>query len=247
MAMKSAAVAAGACLALVGCSSAPVDDRPTVQIAPAAQPAPAPVPIPLGGFLPSAEQLSALLNTGPDALMTPAVEGGPDLLLRSVAETQVMPAECVGAPYRLQQLVYQDSPVLSVASTSWSGGGFDAAPVSANVGVVQLASPAAARDFFAATADRWVGCNGQTVTLHRPGATPGELSRISDVTFTDSMVSATVLHASAGAGSPTGLRALGVAGDCIVDVEVLDPRPDADSGAAGAVTGAVLDGIAARR
>ena len=114
--------------------------------------------VPLGGFLPTADDLSAALGTGPNGFMGPTVEGGEDTLLRSVGEAQVTPADCAGAPYRLQQVVYRDSPVLSVASASWAGGGFDAAPVSAFVGVVQMSSAAAAQDFFATTTERWRRC-----------------------------------------------------------------------------------------
>ena len=142
MPIRRVAAAGAACLALAGCGAQPVDDRPTVRIAPAVQPAQA---IPLGGFLPTTEDLAAALGTGPNGFMGPTVEGGEDTLLRSVGEAQVTPADCAGAPYRLQQAVYRDSPVLSVASASWAGGGFDAAPVSAYVGVVQMGSAAAAK------------------------------------------------------------------------------------------------------
>ncbi len=242
--MKTAVAATCACLALAGCSGTPVDDRPVVHIAPAAQPSAA---IPLAGFLPSAEQLGETLETGPNGFMGAVVEGGPDILLRSIGDAQAVPADCAGTPYRLQQVVYRDSPVLSVASTSWFGGGFDAAPVSGYVGVVQMGSPAAAQEFFATTTDRWQRCNGETVVLQRPGLGAGELSRITDVSFAGDVVSATVLHVSAGAQSPTGLRAIGVAGDCIVDVEVLDPRSGANARGAVAITDLVLATVEARR
>lgn len=232
------------CLAAAGCAGQPADDRPTVRIAPAVQPAQA---IALGGFLPSSQDLSAALGSGPHGLMGAPAEGGRDMLLQSVDDGQAAPADCIGAPYRLQDVVYRDSPVLSVADASWTGGGFDADPVSAYVGVVQMGSAAAARDFFVTTTDRWRRCAGQTVALQRPGGGAGELSRVTDVTFDGDVVSATVLHVSAGAEAPTGLRAVGVMGDCVVDVEVVDPRAGGDSGAAAAVTGLVLERIAARR
>ena len=244
MPIRRVAVAAAACLALAGCGAQPVDDRPTVRIEPAVQPAQA---IPLAGFLPTTEDLAAALGTGPNGFMGPTVEGDEDMLLRSVGEAQVTPADCAGAPYRLQQAVYRDSPVLSVASASWAGGGFDAAPVSAYVGVVQMASAAAAQDFFATTTERWRRCAGQTVSLQQPGLGSGELSRVTDVGFDDSVVAASVLHVSAGTEAPTGLRAVGVTGDCVVDVEVVDPRAPARADGAAAVMELVLDRIAARR
>ena len=121
--------------------------------------------------------------------------------------------------------MYDGSPVQSVATNSWAGGGFDGPPVTGFFGVVQMTSAAAAQDFFAATSERWRRCNGATVTRHQAGDGGDELSRIADVTFEPRVVSASVLHTSAGTASPTALRAVGLAGDCIVEVDLTDPRP----------------------
>ncbi|MGQ9407840.1 sensor domain-containing protein [Mycolicibacterium gilvum] len=234
------------CLAvtLSGCAGAPVDDRPVVRIVEAAQPS---VAIPLGPFLPTAAELSATLGTGPIALMAPPVEGDSDVLLSGVADAHATPAHCVSAAYRLQEIVYDDSPVRSVASSTWAGGAFDGPPVSGFFGVVQMASPAAAQEFFAATTEQWRHCNSQTVALQSPERGIGELSRITDVTFDERVVSASVLHTSAGTASPTAMRALGLAGDCIVEVELTDPRAEGPPRGAVAVADVILDKIAASR
>ncbi len=234
----------GVCAALVGCAGAPVDERPVVRIAPAAQPS---VAIPLGQFLPSSQELSATLGTGPNGFMGQIVEGDDAMLLRSVGAAEATPVDCVGTAYRLQKVVYGSGHVRSVTSSSWAGGSFDGPPVSGFFGVVQMASTAHAQEFFASIADKWRRCNGQTVTLLPPGQGAGELSKIGDVTYDDRVVSATVLHASGGVGSASVSRALGVAGDCIVDVEVTDPRAAGDPGSAADVVELVLDKIAARR
>lgn len=243
MSGKSAAGAVGAvCIALglSGCSGAPVDDRPVVTIVEAAQPSQA---IPLARFLPSAPELSAALGTGANSMMGQPVEGDADVLLSGVADGQAAPVDCVSSAYRLQRIVYDASPVQSVATTTWAGGGFDAPPVTGFFGVVQMASPGAAQEFFASMTDRWRRCNGQTVSLQLPGHGADELSRITDVAFGEQVLSANVLHTSGGTESPTAMRAVGLAGDCIVEVELTDPRPTGDPQGAVTVAAAILDKI----
>ncbi|CAA0134751.1 Uncharacterised protein [Mycolicibacterium vanbaalenii] len=230
--------------ALTGCVGAPVDQRPVVRIVEAAQPSRA---VPLGQFLPNAQELSATLGTGPDALMGQLVEGDADMLLRSVGEVQATPVHCVSTAYRLQKIVYDDGPVQAVATGSWAGGGFDGPPVSGFFGVVQMASAADAQEFFATLTDQWRRCNGQTVALQHAGPGADELSRVFGVALDDRVVSASVLHATAGPGSTATSRALGLAGDCIVDVELTDPRAAAGERSAVGVTELILDKIAARR
>ena len=239
-----AAGIAGTGLVLAGCAGAPADDRPVVRIVEAAQPSPA---IPLAPFLPTAMELSTVLGTGPNGLMGRAVEGDADVLLTSVGDGQAAPPECVSAPYRFQEIVYDAAPVQSAASNTWAGGGFDGPPVSVFVGVVQMASPAAAQDFFASVTDRWRRCNGQTVSLDAPVHGADELSRITDVSFGDHVIAANVLHASGGTGSSTGLRAVGLAGDCIVEVELTDPRPAGHALGAIEVVDVIRDKITAVR
>ncbi|MCV7154505.1 sensor domain-containing protein [Mycolicibacterium pyrenivorans] len=238
------AVVLGACVALAACAGAPVDERPVVRIVEAAQPSPA---IPLGRFLPSAQELSATLGTGPHGFLGQLVEGDADMLLRTVGDAQATPHDCVGTAYRLQKIVYDATPVRSVASSSWAGGEFDGPPVSGFFGVVQMESTADADEFFAATTDDWRRCNGQTVVLQQPGLGADEVSRISDVGFDRRVVSASVLHASAGSASAPGMRALGVVGDCIVDVELSDPRAGGGASPAIGVAKLILDKIAAQR
>lgn len=238
---KLAAVA-GACLFLAGCAGAPVDDRPVVRIAEAAAPTPA---IPLGGFLPTTPELAAHLGTPPIGFAGHLVEGGADMLLRSVGVGEASPADCLGAAYRLQQAVYDGSPVQSVATNSWAGGSFDGPPVSAFFGVVQMRNPSAAQMFFAATSQQWRRCNGETVARDQGGA--GELSRIADVAFGEDVVSASVLHTSAGTASPTAQRAVALAGDCIVEVEVSDPRPGGQGQPAVDVAELIANKITAHR
>lgn len=244
MAARLVASLAVGCLALVGCSGAPVDNRPVVRIVEAAQPS---MTIALGGFLPSAQELSTTLGTGPNGFMGALVEGDDDMLLRSVGEGQVTPVDCVSTAFRLEKIVYDSGPVQSVASSSWAGGGFDGPPVSGFFGVVQMASAGDAQEFFATITDKWRRCNGQTLALQQPAEGAEGVRRVVDVGFDQRVVSATVLHASGASGSASASRALGVVGDCIVDVEITDPRAAGGPNPATGVADIILDKIAAQR
>ena len=137
---------------------------PVVRIAEAAKPSP------VRGrwirFCPRLEELAIVL--GSTGMMGQLVEGGPDMLLAGVGESDATPIDCVSPSYRLEKVVYQASPVQSVASQPWTGGRSNGPPTSGFFGVVQFATPDDAQAFFAASADKWHRCNGQTLVLHQP-------------------------------------------------------------------------------
>ena len=217
-------LSAGAVLA--GCSSTPVDGAPVVHIAEAAKPS---VSRALDQVLPTVNELTTILGTA--GYVGQLVKGGPEMLLQGVSESEATPIDCVSAGYRLEKIVYRASPVRSVASQSWVGGDQNGPSYSGFFGVVQFATPDDALAFFAASADKWHRCNGQTLVLHQPEHGADGLSRITDVGIDDRIVSAVVLHDN---GS-TAQRAIGVASDCIVDVEVTNPAGDSGTSASGGV------------
>lgn len=184
----------------------------------------------LDRVLPTASELSATLGIASPGLMGQLVEGDADSLLQGVGQGEATPDECVSTTYQLQKAVYGASPVRSVATRPWAGGGVDGPSVTAFFGVVELASPVDARAFFATTVQRWRRCDGQTLVLTQPGRIGETSSRITDVTVDRSVVSAVVHH---DAGPPIQ-RAVGVASNCIVDVELSDVRGQS-GGADGAV------------
>ena len=149
------------------------------------------------------------------------VEGGPDMLLAGVRESEATPVECVGTAYRLERAVYQASPVIAVASQLWAGGSADGpSGTTGFFGAVRFATHADAQVFFATSADKWHRCNGQTVgCLQQPEHGAQGSSRVADASVDDTMVSAVVMRWRPGS---TIQRALGVAGDCVVDVEITD-------------------------
>ena len=215
-----------ACAVLAGCSSTPVDGAPVVHIAEAAKPS---VSRALDQVLPTVDELATILGTA--GYMGQLVKGGPEMLLQGVSESEATPIDCVSAGYRLEKIVYRASPVRSVASQSWVGGDQNGPSYSGFFGVVQFATPDDAQAFFAASADKWHRCNGQTLVLHQPEHGADGLSRITEVGVDDRIVSAVVLHDN---GS-TIQRAIGVATDCVVDVEVTNPAGDSGTSVSGGV------------
>jgi PknH-like extracellular domain len=215
---------AAACAVLAACAPA-VDQRPVVHIAEAAKPS---VSRPLNQVLPTGDALTTTLGVGP-GFTGQLVVGGADMLLQGVGEADATPTECVSAGYRLQKVVYAASPVREVASQSWAGGDLSGPPLSGFFGAVRFATADDAQGFFAASADKWRRCNGQTLVLHQPEHGADGVSRITDVVVEPTVVSAVVLHD----GGSSIQRALGVASDCVVDVEVTDV--DRGGGARGAV------------
>ncbi len=208
----------GAGIALAGCAT-PVNDGPAVHIAEVAKPSPVRA---LDQVLPTADELATML--GAAGLMGQLVEGDADMLLQSVGEAEATPVDCVSTGYRLQKVVYDAGPVRTVASRSWAGGDANGPSSSGFFGVVQFATPDDAQEFFAAAADKWHRCNGQTLVLQQPDSHTAGASRITDVGVDRRTVSAVVMH---DAGS-TVQRALGVASECIVAVEISDVAgPDA--------------------
>ena len=205
---------AAACAVLAGCSSTPVDSAPVVRIKEAAKPS---VSRPLNQVLPTSDELTATMGVGP-GFTGQLVVGGADMLLQGVGEADATPTECVSAGYRLQKVVYAASPVREVASQSWAGGDLNGPPLSGFFGAVRFATADDAQGFFAASADKWRRCNGQTLVLHQPEHGADGVSRITDVVVEPTVVSAVVLHDD---GS-TIQRALGAASDCVVDVEITD-------------------------
>ncbi len=222
---------AAACAVLAGCSSTPVDSAaPVVRIKEAAKPS---VSRPLNQVLPAGDELTATMGVGP-GMSGQLVDGGAEMLLAGIGESDATPIECVSAGYRLQKVVYAASPVREVASQSWAGGDFSGPPLSAFFGAVKFATADDAQGFFAASADKWSRCNGQTLVLHQPEHGAEGVSRITDVVVDKTVISAVVLHDD---GS-TIQRALGVASDCVVDVEITDANRA--GGAPGAVAVANL-------
>jgi PknH-like extracellular domain len=210
---RSTIAALSACAVLAGCSS-DVGGAPVVHIVEAASPS---VTRAADQALPTGDELTTTLGVGP-GFTGQRVMGDADMLLQGVGESEATPIECVGAGYRLQKVVYSASPIREVASESWAGGDVTGPPVPGFFGVVKFATVDDAQAFFAASADKWRRCNGQSLVLHQPEHGADGSSQITDVVVENKVISAVVLHDD---GSMIQ-RALGVGSDCVVDVEITD-------------------------
>lgn len=148
----------------------------------------------------------------------PPVFGGSDSLGDS--DVSARPADCVGVGYLTQRNVYRSVEVKSVARVSWRHDGSSVKVDDVDEGVVALPSAAAADDLFARFSAQWKECDGTTLTV--PASAFGQRS-ITDVRVADSVVAATVslrrgTHSIL--ASVPQARAVGVRGNCVVEVAV---------------------------
>ncbi|OMC40096.1 sensor domain-containing protein [Mycobacterium sp. IS-1264] len=204
----------------------------TTAIDGTARPAPTLRPHPLTG--PAIKQvllddaaLSKMLNQTFEAMsIVPPRFGGPEMLSPGVE--LVSPANCAGVTSMMITKVYGSADVVNVARESWWN--LHAAKVmSASEGVVALSSAAGAGALFQKFSQQWRDCDGTTVTsdspsiiIDRPGMSFSD--KVSDVRVADSVVAATLVEKQltpAPPGEPIPkARAVGVRGNCLVEVDV---------------------------
>ncbi len=145
--------------------------------------------------------------------------GGPEALqdLGSSA-----PADCLGVAEMLHQSVYGASKVNDVAVEAWRHAAPPAQLTSIKEGVVSLATAADANALFSRFAQQWQSCDGHKVPL--PDAVFRLKAEITNVQVAPSVLAGTVSIAFDSPGQdPTSIpagRAIGVRGNCLVEVEV---------------------------
>jgi len=165
--------------------------------------------------------------------------GGPEQLLDDGSGS---PADCLGVAAMLQQVVYQSSKVKHVAVQTWRQAAISTEVTAVKEGVVSLPAAAEAQALFAKFSQQWRKCDGTTVPL--PGSVFRLTAKTTDVQVADSVVAATVstgfaLPSSDSASIPAG-RAIGVRGNCLVEVEVdfFNASNSSDQGSAAIDTSA---------
>jgi PknH-like extracellular domain len=218
-----------------GCSVA-VDGAP--------QPAPNLAPRPLSGqtikqVLLDAATLARILQQPLTADATlPPWFGGPDVLRHPFESAS--PADCVGVGILTERSAYQTANVKDVAGESWKADASPARVISVMEGVIALSTAAEAGVLFAKFAAQWKRCDGATLTL--PAGSITFSNRIADVRVADSVAAATVLiHADSYGDPMPDARAVGVRGNCLVEVEVTfySSRGPSDPGRGDPYTSAV--------
>lgn len=145
--------------------------------------------------------------------------GGPEALQRVASSSS---AECLGVAEMLHQVVYGASNVNDVAVEAWRHAARDAQLTSVKEGVVSLGSAAEAHALFARFAEQWQSCDGHTVSL--PDAVFKLQAAIAHVQVAPSVLAGTLAIAlESGHAEPASIpagRAIGVRGNCLVEVEV---------------------------
>jgi hypothetical protein len=178
--------------------------------------------------LPNDAELSAALGIRVSTSGEPPVVGGPDMMPDGIRDnTDASEIQCLGVTHPLMKWVFKNAPVRAAA--------YSLANLNISFGVVALASPSDARALFSAFADQWRQCQGKTMVVYHAEGGPDLLHAITAVNASDAMLTAMVMASSpADRTAPfPDERALGVAANCIVDVEVsdtswhpADPPPD---------------------
>ncbi len=174
-------------------------------------------------ILPTETELSAVLGSGGDDDGFPPSVGGVNVLPDFMPDDG---AACAGVVYPFNRHGYEDSPVRAVAHNRWSG---VETRFSVETGAIALASSSDAKTLFTRFVGQWQRCQGQSVVLrHKPDEVgiPDYRNEILNVKASDSMLTAVVMLSPSGPGDRVlpSERAVGVAYNCIIDVEVTDFR-----------------------
>ena len=145
--------------------------------------------------------------------------GGPDALLD---DGWLSPGDCLGVASMLQRAVYQSGKVRHVAVQTWRHAPKSVDMTSVKEGVVSLPSPAEAQALFGKFSQQWEQCDGTTMPLS--GTVFRLKATVANAEVAESIVAATISmgfasRSSDSASLPSG-RALGVRGNCLVEVEV---------------------------
>jgi hypothetical protein len=194
--------------------------------------------------------LSKLLDRSFQAVsQIPPVFGGAEMLQDDYPSAA--PAECVGVVYMTQKSVYQSAKVKNVAIEFWQQQGSSATAIDVAESVVAVSTITDANALFVRFAEQWKQCDGKTLT-----APPSSFvaNAITDARVKDSVVAASVskdpgeqsiLHAV------PEVRAVGVRGNCLVEVEVafvgstdLTDQPSAKTSAVD-IAHAMMDKVSA--
>lgn len=149
----------------------------------------------------------------------PPLFGGPEELQ---GDRSAWPVNCIGVAVMMQHNVYQSSNIKNVALETWRPDAVSAAVTRVKEGVVGLPTPAEADALFATFSRQWRRCNGKTLPV--AGGAFRLRVEISDVQVANSVLAATIsielnLPGPASSSIPAG-RAIGVRGNCLIEVEV---------------------------
>jgi len=134
------------------------------------------------------------------------------------------PADCLGVAEMLRENVYPSGKVNDVAIENWRHAAMSANVTGVKEGAVSLPTAADANALFSRFAEQWQRCDGHALVL--PDPIFRLKATITNTQVTPSVIAATVSTAFASADPGDGAifagRAIGVRGNCLVEVEVDD-------------------------
>jgi hypothetical protein len=176
----------------------------------------------LAAILPTAADVSRSAGNPLAANGAPVI-GGIEVLPNGIRDNDdANPIECLGPVSPYMRVVYEGGDVHGAGWQEFANYGGGQTVSSVNAGVVQFASDAEAQRMFGTFVTRWKSCEGKTVTSALHNSANTELyQKITDVQVHGPVLSATVLN-SDNQGDPIfpTERAIGLAADCVVDVDV---------------------------
>lgn len=174
-------------------------------------------------ILPTDAEVSELVGNPLSDNGSRPVAGGIDALPNGIRDNDTAnPIDCLGPVSPFMRIVYEKGDVRGAAWQEFSNYGGHQSVSSADTGVVEFGSEAEAQRMFGEFVNRWKACEGTIVTTYLHNADNAELyEKITDVRVDGPILSATVINSDnqQDARFPTE-RAIGVAADCIVDVDV---------------------------
>ena len=210
--------AAMAGMALIAGCAAPATESPAITSSnaiPSSASAQPPDPSAwLTSVMPTDSELSDAVGYPVSVDGPPSVRPGSKLRNTVIGSGDVSERECLGVVSPLEQETYESAPIIAVSFATESA---------ATYGAVAFASAGDAERTFRGFADRWRQCAGRTVVKAVGGHSVSHV--ISDVRIAENVVSAVdTLHSVEGEPTVAG-RALGVAHDCIVEVQIAVDDP----------------------
>ncbi|WP_431236592.1 sensor domain-containing protein [Mycolicibacterium aichiense] len=201
----------------------------------------------LAEVLPTGAEVSRAAGNPLSDSESPTV-GGIDALPNGIRDNAAAnPIECLGPATPFMRVVYEVGDVRRAAWQEFSNFGGGQTVSSVDAGVVQFASDAEAQRMFGAFVTQWKACEGTTVRSALPAPAGAEMrQKVTDVRVDGPVLSATVVNSDnqGDASFPTE-RAIGLAADCVVDVDAAvtggQRRP---SGRAVSLAATMLDKVA---
>jgi PknH-like extracellular domain len=167
--------------------------------------------------------------------------GGPELLY---GQASIEPADCLGVAVMLHPDAYQHGSIRNVALETWRATTESATVSRVKEAVVSLPTATDAEVLFAKFSRQWQACDGKTLPAGGRGF--GLRVKVADVQATSSVVAAAISielnMPSPIAPSIPAARAIGVRGNCLIEVEVdfsLAPNQMLDR--TGDLNGSALD------